>query len=231
MGGTLFVREDASWLVQSWIHDNVLGEIRNELDPSLTELREMLYLADMERARIGDLRSFSESEMRAFLQAAEQVYTNYLDRGPQSFYQPEFYPSLMISFSELVAVIRVDPRVETTLPSGKVIYGGQTLSVPGVFYDFMLECCACLVRLKDEAFSQFLTASRIISSGGTLNIDELEPNYLALVQDCANWLVAGYGDGLGRISTDKEFLRELATYVNKFHDLVVGGRPSGENSS
>src|SRR5690606_33796474 len=121
MGGTLFVREDASWLVQSWIHDNVLGEIRNELDPSLTELREMLYLADMERERIVDLRSFSEIKMQELKQAAEQVYTNYLHSGPQSFKQPEFKPSLMIRLSELVAVIRVDPRVETTLPTEKMI--------------------------------------------------------------------------------------------------------------
>ena len=109
MAGLIRLNENQEWSVSGWVFDQVLRISREHL-PTADSSR-ILELVD--RAETGlnyiSLENLSPREIKIFREALDSAYQEMLNRGSDSFGDPEFYPGFMKKFEELLEMI---PRTQ-----------------------------------------------------------------------------------------------------------------------
>lgn len=109
MAGLIRLNEKQEWSVAGWVFDHVLRISRSHL-PKADSSR---ILELMDKAGTGlnyiSLENLSPKEMKIFREALDSAYHEMLNRGSDSFGDPEFYPGFMKQFEELLEMF---PRTQ-----------------------------------------------------------------------------------------------------------------------
>ena len=102
MASTFIVTDKLCWMVQNWIHDNILEAMADMLQPDEPALAAMLL--DSLTSQNGgylDLRKYGKETMTKLKFAADAAQKKFEQEGPSSFYSPNAYPGFMQRLGEL----------------------------------------------------------------------------------------------------------------------------------
>lgn len=107
MAGLIRINENAAWSAAGWVFDSVLRVTREHLPQAeSSKIVELMDRAEIPGVNYMSLKSLTSREIQIFREALENAYQERINRGADSFADPEFYPGYMESFKELVEMMR-----------------------------------------------------------------------------------------------------------------------------
>jgi hypothetical protein len=111
MSGTLVINENIPWMVQNYMHDDVLKMMADRLPHEDAQLRDLLMNGCTDRG-VGycDLRNLDSVQFNKLISVAAASYLKMRSDGPQSFALPKYYPGYMKQFEILLDMLKNDPR-------------------------------------------------------------------------------------------------------------------------
>src|SRR5688500_3514714 len=111
MGGTLFIREDVTWMPSGGMVSLVLEELAAEVkyaDPELS--KELLDPSKGHDWGVYDLRPVDKSQFKLLNEGMQRSYERLLSKGTQVVDRPESYFFYMRLLSLFKTLLYVDPR-------------------------------------------------------------------------------------------------------------------------
>lgn len=203
MGGTLFIREDVTWMPSAGMVSLILEELAAEVkhaDPELSN--ELLNPSKGHGWGVYDFRPIEERQFKLLNEGMQRAYERTLSKETQVVDRAESYFFYVRLLSLFKALLYVDPRARQNLSAtGLIIIRNDVKWVaPAWVYDFTLEYLAAFARAstmptpetlagyvreiydetlgikrtEDIALAEFLLAARSVKGGGECDLSSLE---------------------------------------------------------